>query len=177
MRIPGFVDLQVNGYMGVDFSSPELTAFMPTVITSPKELYRRNLPIISGVIDSEEFYGRVLGIHLEGPFISEKPGAVGAHNPDWTTDPDIEYFDQIQEYANGQIKLMTIAAERTKAAEFTKELADRHVAVSLGHQMADYEDMKQLYEAGAKSVTHFANGVPNQINRHINPITAALVVL
>ena len=100
MSIPGFIDLQVNGFLGVDFSGSDLTedkfvyacrelfktgtaAFLPTLFTSPEEVYERNLPLISGVMNRDEFKGRLLGIHLEGPFMSSKPGAVGAHNPEW----------------------------------------------------------------------------------------------
>jgi N-acetylglucosamine-6-phosphate deacetylase len=193
MQIPGFVDLQVNGYKGVDFSSPELTedtfcfacrellkngtaAFLPTVITSAKGLYARNLPLIANVISSGAFRGRILGLHLEGPFISPRPGAAGAHNPDWMVEPDISFFKQLQQWAAGNIRLITIAAEMTNAVEFTKHAVEQGVVVSLGHQMADYPDIKKVYDAGAKSMTHFGNGMPNQVPRHQNPILGALAI-
>ena len=192
-KIPGFIDLQVNGYKGVGFSGPELTAesfcfaceelfnngtacFLPTIITSPRPIYIRNLHIIGKVINNGKFGSRVPGIHLEGPFISDKPGAVGAHNPDWTREPDIEFFEQLQDLAHGHIKLITIAAEIANAAEFTKYLVGKNVVVSLGHQMADYQEMKKLFDAGAKSVTHLGNGMPNEVHRHHNQIMAALAV-
>ncbi len=94
LDIPGFVDLQVNGFVGVDFSSPDLTeesfvhacrallqrgtaAFLPTIITSPLEVYARNLPILARGIALPEFQGRLPGIHLEGPFISPSAGRGG----------------------------------------------------------------------------------------------------
>jgi len=102
--IPGFVDLQVNGFVGIEFSDPALTcagiemafravlargtaAFLPTLTTSPLETYRRNIPLLVEVMRSDEFKGRALGLHLEGPFISSQPGAVGAHEPAYVRPP------------------------------------------------------------------------------------------
>src|SRR5512143_1911214 len=99
-QLPGLIDLQVNGYKGVDFSGDHLTeedfaracrqlldagttAFLPTLITSAAEVYAHNLPLITKVLRQEEFQGRVLGIHLEGPFISTEDGARGAHSTQW----------------------------------------------------------------------------------------------
>lgn len=100
MRNPGWIDLQVNGCSGIDFSSPELTGddflraaervlesgtgcFLPTLITSPFGLYRRNLGVIRRAVVRHGLEREVPGVHLEGPFISADPGAAGAHNPDW----------------------------------------------------------------------------------------------
>ena len=98
MNNPGWVDLQVNGHNGVNFSDPELTeseflraadelfaagtaVFLPTLITSPAEVYRRNLPLIRRAVERHGLAGAVPGIHLEGPFIAR--GAIGSHNPEW----------------------------------------------------------------------------------------------
>jgi N-acetylglucosamine-6-phosphate deacetylase len=191
MNFPGFVDLQVNGYLNADFSNEKCTeksvidasrkllahgtaAFLPTVITSSEENYRRNLPIVAKVMQRDEFKGRILGIHVEGPFISPKPGAVGAHNPAWVKAPDIAFFDQMQEWAQGNIKLMTIAAENEGAAELAEHALARGVTVSLGHQWAEEKDLQLLASAGAKALTHFGNGIPNMIPRHPNPLWAGL---
>ncbi|MEN8128407.1 MAG: N-acetylglucosamine-6-phosphate deacetylase [Planctomycetota bacterium] len=193
MKIPGFVDLQVNGYKGVDFSSPDLTeevlidacqalfkagtaAFLPTVITSSEDIYEKNLPLIASVIDRDEFKGKLLGIHLEGPFISPEPGAVGAHNPDWVCRPSVEHLEKLQVLAGGHIKLLTLAAELEGVDVLTKYAVKKGITVSLGHQMAGCQEMKKLYDAGAQSITHFGNGMPNQVPRHHNPITAALAI-
>jgi len=191
MRIPGLVDLQVNGYKGVDFSSRNLTtadfmrasgqlleagttAFLPTVITSDEDIYQHNLPIIAQVIQSEEFHGHLLGIHLEGPFISPQVGARGAHNPDWIRKPDIGYLRQLIEWANGKVVLITIAAELRGAEQLVRYAVEQKIAVSLGHQMASEEDLNRLVRAGATSLTHLGNAVPAILPRHENPIWAGL---
>jgi N-acetylglucosamine-6-phosphate deacetylase len=190
-NIPGFVDVQVNGFLAVDFSQDDLTesefirvsrellnrgtaAFLPTVITNSEENYKRNLPIIAKAMKYPEFKGRILGIHAEGPFLSNKPGAVGAHNPDWVKAPSIDFFKKMQEWADGQIKILTIAAENEGAEKLTKYAVEQGVTVSLGHQMAEYDDLKRCAEAGATLLTHLGNGIPNMIPRHHNPIWSAM---
>jgi len=193
MRTNGkLFDLQVNGYLGVDFSSPELTEetctqavggylkdgatmFLPTVITSAEEIYQRNLGILSKVCRQPEFRDGVPGFHLEGPFLSDKPGAVGAHNPLWTKVPDLGTFEKLQEAADGMIRMITIAAEVEGAAEFCKAVSEQGVCVSLGHQLAGYDDLTRLADAGAKAITHLGNGMPNQVNRHDNSLINGLI--
>lgn len=191
MAFPGFVDLQVNGFGGVDFSSPELTerqfvsccrgiiergtaAFLPTVVTSPPEVYRRNLPLMARAMLSEQFAGRLPGIHLEGPFISGRPGAVGAHPSEWVRDPDLAAFDEMMDLSEGRLRLVTIAAELPGAAELARHAVSRGVTVSLGHQLAGDADLDALARAGATSLTHLGNGVPNVLPRHPNVIWAGL---
>jgi N-acetylglucosamine-6-phosphate deacetylase len=191
MKIPAPIDLQVNGYNGVDFSSPDLaeddfiracremlqagtTAFLPTMITSPTEVYKRNLPIIARAINSDEFRNRLLGIHLEGPFISPKDGARGAHNPDWIRKPDTAFLAQLIDWSDDEIKLITIAAELDGAAELARSATDSGIVVSLGHQMAHTNDLQRLVDAGARALTHLGNGVPAVIPRHENPVWAGL---
>ncbi|MBE3099458.1 MAG: amidohydrolase family protein [Planctomycetes bacterium] len=191
MTIPGFVDLQVNGYRGTDFSSPDLAeeafagacrdllgqgtaAFLPTIVTSPLEVYRRNLALVARVCARPEFAGRLLGIHVEGPFISREPGAVGAHNPAWVLPPDVGLLERFQEWAEGRVKLLTLAAELPGAEDVARGAADLGITVSLGHQMAAEEDLARLVRAGATALTHLGNGVPTVLPRHENPIWAGL---
>jgi N-acetylglucosamine-6-phosphate deacetylase len=187
MLLPGFVDLQVNGYRGIDFSGPDLTeescihacrelldhgtiAFLPTIITNCRENYRRNLPILGSVVGQAEFSNKLLGIHVEGPFISDQPGAIGAHNPDWAQNPDIGYLKEMQQWANGHIKLVTIAANLPGAEEFTTYAVKKGIIVSLGHQLPTSQDLCRLAKAGARILTHLGNGMPAQTHRHENQI-------
>jgi N-acetylglucosamine-6-phosphate deacetylase len=190
-KVPGFIDVQVNGFLGVDFSQNDLSeaefirvskellnrgtaAFMPTIITNSEENYKRNLPILAKAMKAPVLQGRVLGIHAEGPFLSDKPGAVGAHNPDWVKAPSIEFFKKMQEWADGQIKILTIAAENEGAAELTKYAVSQGVTVSLGHHLATYDDLRKCADAGATLLTHLGNGIPNEVNRHENAIWSGM---
>ena len=189
--IPGFVDLQVNGYLGVDFSAPDLTeeafvgacrallstgtvAFLPTVITAPLATYERNLPLIARVLARGEFRGRLLGIHLEGPFISREPGAVGAHPPEVVRDPDPALLERLLDLGEGQVRLLTLAAELPGAEALARLAVERGVTVSIGHTLAGPEDLDRLVAAGATALTHLGNGLPNLLPRHDNPIWAGL---
>ncbi len=189
--LPGLIDLQVNGYRGVDFSGGDLTgedfaracrellaagttAFLPTLITSPAEIYERNLPLIASVLDQEEFRGRVLGIHIEGPFISREDGARGAHTAAWVRDPDPAYLDELIRLADGKVRLLTIAADQPGAEELSRHATGRGIAVSLGHHMATPADLDRLVLVGAKALTHLGNGVPALLRRHENPVWAGL---
>jgi len=191
LSIPGFVDLQVNGFKGVDFSSPALTeekfaracravldrgtaAFLPTVVTSPVELYERNLPLIAAVMARDEFRGHLLGIHLEGPFISRQPGAVGAHEPEHVREPNLSLLQRLLAWADGRARLLTLAAELEGAEELARFAVSQGITVSIGHSMATAADLERLVRAGATALTHLGNGLPNVLPRHENQIWAGL---
>ena len=191
MKIPGIVDLQVNGYKGVNFSGSDLTesdfmqacrqyfaagttAFLPTVITSPEDVYKHNLPIIAKAIKSKEFGSCLLGIHLEGPFISPEEGARGAHNRQWIRKPDIGFLKNLLEWADGTVRVITIAADAPGAEELAQYAVEQQITVSLGHHLANQQDLQKLTCAGATALTHLGNGVPAVLPRHNNPIWAAL---
>lgn len=191
MDIPGFVDLQVNGFKGVDFSSSDLTGeqfvfackelikqgtvlFLPTIISSSEEVYQKNLKLISEVIDETDLRNHIPGIHLEGPFISNVDGARGAHQSMWIKKPDLHFLDQLVEWSGEKIKLLTIAAELYGADKLCTHAIDLGIQVSLGHQLAGEPDIKKLADAGTSLLTHLGNGIPQTIDRHENPIWAGL---
>ena len=191
MRNDGFVDVQINGNFGVDFSDPELTEdmfmtaaehifasgteiFLPTIVTSPKEVYLRNLAVIRKACESRGLLKQVPGVHLEGPFISNQPGAVGAHKPECVIAPDCAFFDEIMDRSGNYVKILTVAAENPGVDVLIRHATERGVTVSCGHQMAGNDDLVAAAKAGAKLLTHLGNGCPNLINRHHNMIWAGM---
>lgn len=190
---PGWVDLQVNGFAGIDFNVPELTvaqvfdatealveagtaAYCPTLITGDIEMVCANMgTILEAMRQEPEVARHILGFHLEGPFISSQPGAVGAHNPKWVRAPAVELFDKLYAAAGGYLKLLTVAAEVEGAAALVRHVSERGVTVSCGHQTAhSSQQLATMVEAGAKALTHLGNGVPNMLPRHDNIIWAGL---
>lgn len=185
------IDLQINGYKGVDFSSSALTEedfirtcqhiihdgtthFLPTLITSSKEVYRQNLKIIARASNDPSIRKAILGVHLEGPFLSKEEGARGAHNPDWMLLPDIKFLYELWDWSEGKIKLMTVAAELAGASKICREAKKLGIKISLGHQMASRENITQLIKNGAAACTHLGNGLPQYIHRFQNPIWTCL---
>lgn len=191
MNIPGYIDLQVNGCLGVDFSAPDLTdtdfarachavladgvaGFLPTLVTSPVTVYERNLPIMASVMRGPELEGRVLGIHIEGPFLSSESGYVGAHNPLHVIPPDVALLERLQPLAGGAVRMLTLAAELPGAAELARRAVELGMVVSIGHSHCDAVALAELAEAGATCLTHLGNGLPATLPRHPNALWAAL---
>ena len=182
-----YIDLQVNGYLGIDFSEPGLTlegvrtvtealyrrgtlAYCPTVISSPPETYEQNLPVLAEAFRDPDLAPRLLGIHIEGPFISPKPGARGAHTASSITPPDIKLLDHFRRLSGDNIRLLTVAPELDGIAELINHAAKSGITVSLGHHEAGPDDIRRAIDAGATAVTHLGNGVPNTLPRHPNPL-------
>lgn len=184
--LPGLVDAQVNGFAGVDLNaegtSPQdvervcaalagqgTTGFVPTVITGPPD---RMVTAIRAVHDAVEAGGlarqMVLGVHVEGPFISSGEGMRGAHDPEWIRDPDLGALTQWQAAAGKLRLLVTVAPEREGALGFIKAAVDRSVTVAIGHCLPSTEQCRAAIEAGAGLATHLGNGLPLQLPRHPN---------
>jgi N-acetylglucosamine-6-phosphate deacetylase len=187
----GFVDLQVNGYLGVDFSAPGLrveevrsvvealrdrgtTAFCPTVITSSRAVYEENLPVLAQAMEEPDLAPHILGIHLEGPFISPAEGARGAHSKQYTATPDPFYYEELFGLSGEKTCLVTLAPELPGALELIRSIRESGVSVSLGHHLADPSQVKAAVDAGATAATHLGNGIPNRLPRHPNPIWSQL---
>lgn len=188
-----WIDLQINGYGGVDFNAPGLTVeqviavtdrlecdgtrgYLPTIVTGSPETTIETLRVIALARKrSARCERNILGVHLEGPFISSELGAVGTHPIEWVAKPSRELFSRFQDAGEGLVRLVTVAAEVPGMPEFVKWLSSQGVVVSLGHQMASTpEDVRPCIEAGAKAFTHLGNGIPNMIPRHNNIIFTAL---
>ncbi|WP_373516876.1 N-acetylglucosamine-6-phosphate deacetylase [Pricia sp.] len=184
---PGLIDIQINGYVGVDFSGPDLTvagvkkatkalwkagvtSYYPTVITSDIERIKTNFAILAKAKKDPEIGSSIPGFHLEGPYISPIAGFRGAHLEKYIKAPDWAEFQELQKAANGSIKLITLAPELEGAIPFIHKLVESGVTVSLGHHNGSAEDVALAVEAGAKLSTHLGNGCANEINRHNNPL-------
>jgi N-acetylglucosamine-6-phosphate deacetylase len=185
---PGFLDIQVNGYRGSDYSSEEFspdlvsritedlavsgtTRHFPTLVTGAQDKLERNLALIAAALDAApELRSAVAGIHIEGPYISAEDGPRGAHDPGYVRDPDYDEFRRWQEASGGRIRLVTLAAERPGAADFIRRLSKAGVRVALGHTGADPEAIREAVEAGATLSTHLGNGSHGFIPRLKNYI-------
>lgn len=190
---PLWVDLQINGYGGIDFNTPDLSvdavktivrrlnedgtaAFLPTFVTGDPKMVLENIRTIVKARKLDPVCEKtIIGLHLEGPFISPQLGAVGTHPIEWVVPPSIERFMCYQDAAEGLVKLITVAAEIPGMSDFVKEVSSNGVTVSLGHQMASTkEEIDSCIASGARAFTHLGNGIPNMINRHKNIIFTAL---
>jgi N-acetylglucosamine-6-phosphate deacetylase len=187
---PAFWDIQTNGRFGISFSSPTLTEedvaevlrahrplgvsrLCPTLITAPADDMRRGVETIASACERHADLDRmVLGIHLEGPWISPEEGYRGAHPLHAVREPDPAEFDRLQESAQGRITLVTLAPERPGAIELIRHMTMRGVVVSIGHTAADAETISLAVDAGARLSTHLGNGIAAVLARHPNPIFA-----
>lgn len=185
---PGWIDVQVNGFAGVDFNKPDVTdealeharlelrrvgvtRFLPTVITASVERMAACLARIAEARDaSPALRAAVPGFHVEGPFISPLDGARGAHPVESVMPPSLDVFDRLQDAAGGAIKLLTLAPEHDGSLAFIEELVSRGVTVSIGHSLASSARLAEAVEAGASMSTHLGNGLPATLPRHPNPL-------
>lgn len=184
---PGLIDLQLNGYRGVNFKDQELTiesireavkamweegvtSFLPTVSTWPHDSLINSFSILSKALDDAVAGMSIPGFHLEGPYISPVKGYRGAHNARYTRKPDWNEFLELQHAANNGIKLITLAPELEGAIPFIKKCRELGVVVSLGHHNGTAEEIARAVDAGASMSTHLGNGCANMIHRHHNPL-------
>lgn len=169
--LPGFVDLQVNGYFGEDLQTADAagwgavasglpstgtTSFVPTLITAPLARLAAELQAAAAIVASLPAGGaRVLGVHLEGPFLS--PLRRGAHNEAWLTDPTPEAVEELIQAGGGLLRLVTLAPERLGALDAIDRLAAAGVLVSVGHSDATGAQVAAAADRGARMVTHLFN--------------------
>lgn len=185
---PGWLDIQVNGFAGVDFNSGRttpaeyeharealralgVTRFLPTVITAaPDHLAECLARIDEARRASPELARAMPGVHLEGPFISPEDGARGAHPLEHVRPPDPALFEELQAASGGRIVLVTLAPEQPGSIPFIRDLTARGVRVAIGHSLADGEQLAAAAQAGASLSTHLGNGLPALLPRHQNPL-------
>jgi N-acetylglucosamine-6-phosphate deacetylase len=166
IAVPGFVDLQVNGFGGVDFSTADaggyrrggealletgVTAYLPTLITAPED----QLVAALREVPPDATAPRILGVHVEGPFLARS--RLGIHSPAARRDPDVELLGRLLD--SGPIRLVTLAPELPGADALIDLLLERGVIVSLGHTDATAAEANAAFDRGVSTVTHLFNAM------------------
>jgi N-acetylglucosamine-6-phosphate deacetylase len=189
---PGFIDVQVNGFAGVDYNDPlasheaiaqsirrmfvtGVTRFFPTVITGSKE---HMIGALRNLASAKEELGRngipeakaIEAFHVEGPHISPEDGPRGAHPVEHVRPPDIEEFRRWQDAASGHIRLVTLSPEWEQAPSYISELVRSGVVASIGHTRATSEQITAAISAGATMSTHLGNGAHSTLPKTQNYI-------
>ena len=183
---PPLMDLQINGYGGVDFQRDGLTLedllsatrqlrrdgcgqYLLTLITDEWSALMKRLGQLKRLRDeSPELRHAILGWHVEGPFLSAQPGFCGAHNPAVMEDPHPRHIRELRAVIGNDPVLLTLAPERAGALEAIERAVSVGIIVSLGHTNATAEVLAAAVRAGATGFTHFGNALPQQLDRHDN---------
>ena len=180
---PGFVDIQVNGYRGIDYSSEAFTSVqlatmvrylaaagvtrhLPTITTAPQGRILGFIEKIKLARSVDALISHAVpGIHIEGPYISGEDGPRGTHDAAFVRNPDLREFFEWYEACEGLLKIVTLAPELPGAMEFIKEVSTLGVVVAIGHTAASRETILQAVEAGASLSTHLGNGSAAKLPR------------
>lgn len=188
----GMVDIQVNGFLGMDYSDPlfswEYADFISralakegtlqhfaTIVTRPQDTIIKNIEsIVKARRESPYARNSITGIHIEGPFIAYEDGPRGAHDINSVRKASIREFDQWLECSEGLLKYITVGAESDGVDELIEHAVSKGVVCSIGHTGASREQIDRAVEAGASLSTHLGNGVYSKLDRFDNPIWAQL---
>jgi N-acetylglucosamine-6-phosphate deacetylase len=180
IELPGLFDLQVNGFGGIDFNGPDLTAgqvdevlmrlretgvtrCLPTLITSSFDDFAARARVLAAVRSPA-----VAGIHMEGPYLSADDGPRGAHPKTHVRPASVEDFRRRQDAAGDRIVLVTLAPEVPGAIDLIEYLAAAGIRVALGHTAAAPDQIARAIAAGASLATHLGNGCAQMLPRHPN---------
>ncbi|MBV9248559.1 MAG: N-acetylglucosamine-6-phosphate deacetylase [Acetobacteraceae bacterium] len=192
MRTAGLIDLQVNGYAGVDFNDPALdgpaidhaleamlrtgvAACLPTVITAHEHELRARLRMLDQAVASSRL-GQLMvpGYHLEGPFLNPADGFAGCHPAEAMVAPDPALIGRITAGLSRPILLLTLAPERKGAEALIRWARARGMVVAMGHTLADLAATTCAAEAGVTLSTHLGNALPQPLPKFLNPLMAQL---
>ncbi|HET7521750.1 MAG TPA: N-acetylglucosamine-6-phosphate deacetylase [Bacillales bacterium] len=188
--IPGMIDVHIHGAGGADTMDATYealdtmrtvlpregtTSFLATTMTQQAGAVEKAVANVAEYIDQANDTGaaEIVGIHLEGPFISEKKA--GAQPPASIHPPDISLFQRWQRLADNRIKLVTLAPEKDGGLELVKYLHSHGIVASIGHSNATYDEVSDAIEAGATHVTHLFNGMSGLHHREPGVVGAALL--
>ena len=189
-----FVDIQVNGYAGVDFNEDPVTeaqielvaqqlaadgvgAILATITTDDVDCMIDRLANLRRLIDQDDNLRRLIpAFHIEGPFISPVEGYRGAHPLQHIRPASVEMMDQLLDAGGGpsRVTLVTLAPEVDKDLLETRKLAEQGIHVAAGHTDAPLELLRDAEQAGVDLFTHLSNGCANDVHRHHNIINRAL---
>lgn len=189
---PGFIDLQVNGYLGSDANADDVdadvilsltkkmlalgvTTFLPTVITASEEKIIHALQAITEARRTSPTVAHAIPfVHVEGPFISPNDGPRGAHDREHVRPANLAEFDRWQAACDGLVGMVTVSPHDEAALGLISALADRGVVVAIGHSHATPAQIHAAADAGATLSTHLGNGLGSPLPRHPNLLWAQL---
>lgn len=180
LTLPGFCDLQVNGFAGVDFNDPATTAgdvaraasaieatgvttFLPTLISSDLARFAACARTLCSSASPA-----IAGLHMEGPYIAGEDGPRGAHDAAAVRPASLDDFARRQDTAQGRIRLVTLAPEVPGALELVDHLVAAGIRVAIGHTRADPDTIAEAVRRGATLSTHLGNGCAPTLPRHPN---------
>lgn len=187
-----FVDVQVNGYAGVDFNDAAasdedwrracqrlrgdgMAGVLATIITDDVAAMVARLARVCQVRERDSLVRDVVwGLHIEGPFIDPQPGYVGAHPPQHARPADLDAMRRLLDAGGGLVRLVTLAPEHDAGFRVTRLLADQGIIVSAGHCNPSRDQLQGAIDAGLRMFTHLGNGCPLQLHRHDNIIQRVL---
>ncbi len=186
------LDIQVNGYAGVNFNADGLTPedcrracealredgfeqILATIITDTIPAMCGRLAALVSACETDALCSElIMGLHIEGPFISPEEGFRGAHPLPAVTPAALDPTKRLLEAAGGRCKLFTLAPEQDPKGEVTQMLADQGIVVSAGHTDASLEQLQGGIDHGLTMVTHLGNGCPVRMHRHDNIVQRVL---
>lgn len=187
--VAGFIDQHVHGAGGADamdgttqalstianaLASEGTTGFLATTMTQSPENILGAMKAVKEYMQSDvESGAQVLGIHLEGPFISTKH--IGAQPLEYVATPDVDVFDNYNNASGNAIKIVSLAPETQGADELIKHMSAKGVVASAGHTDAGYEDIKKAMESGLKNITHTYNAQKALHHREIGTVGSAML--
>ena len=183
--VPGFIDLHMHGAAGYDFCDARptslreiasaklcegVTRFLPTTLTLPRPALEESF-VAGREYFANQTFARVLGVHVEGPFIN--PQCTGAQNPAFVRPPDLAEIEALAKHL--PIKIVSLAVEMPGGLELVKSLTERGIIASLAHTAATFEQFSAAKHAGARHLTHFCNQMTPLHHREIGLVGAGLL--
>jgi N-acetylglucosamine-6-phosphate deacetylase len=187
--VPGFVDSHIHGAGGFDstiahhirdkftemthiLASHGVTSFLPTTVSAPNDEMLDAIRVLADLIEVPHEGAEPIGIHVEGPFLNRKKH--GSQNEAYIKNVDLGFAREIIEEGRGKVKIMTIAPELKNSVKLIELLVENNIVVSMGHSLANEEDVLRAVEAGATRCTHLFNGMPALHQRQATLPTVAL---